>query len=246
MRGVDHDGGAEFAADGAGRRLGRIGRAEDVADFVHRANAFIDECDALFRAGLGPVGLRNFAGRATGHEADDVVELRVALNRAENFAERLLVGVGNLEAEFFFQNVLGLGADAVFEFGPKEFADGAVKFHRLRGAHAENFGADDEQAGAREEINDVAGAAGGELEVIRLDEHQRAFGRFAGGVGVDVFQNAAVLVRILRPQFQFAVGLFDVRRGQHGRLEVTNVAIVVGDEVAVSVADGFTAPAVRA
>ena len=63
MGGVDHDGRTEFTADGAGRRLGWIRGSEDVADLVHSANAFIDEGDAFFRAGLGPVGLRNIAGR---------------------------------------------------------------------------------------------------------------------------------------------------------------------------------------
>jgi len=52
MRGVDHDGRAKFAADGARRRLGRIGRSQHIADFGDRIHAFIDQCDALFRAGL--------------------------------------------------------------------------------------------------------------------------------------------------------------------------------------------------
>ena len=120
--------------------------------------------------------------------------------RPEDFAERLLVGFGNLEAEFLFEDVLGLGADAVLELGAEEFADGAVKFHGLRGAHAQDFRADDEQAGAREEVNDVAGAAGGELEIVRLDEDQGAFAGFVGRVGDDVFQHAAVGVGIAAPR----------------------------------------------
>ena len=75
MSGVDHDGGAEFTTDGSGRCLGRIGRSENVTDFVHGTDAFVDERNAFFRAGLGPVGLWNFARGVTRHEADDVVEL---------------------------------------------------------------------------------------------------------------------------------------------------------------------------
>ena len=52
VRGVDHDVRAEFLADGSGRRLGGIGRPEDVANLVHRINAFIDERDALLGAGF--------------------------------------------------------------------------------------------------------------------------------------------------------------------------------------------------
>ena len=58
VRGVDRDVRAEFAADGAGRRLGRIGRAEHVADFADGVHAFINQRDALLRAGLLPFRLR--------------------------------------------------------------------------------------------------------------------------------------------------------------------------------------------
>jgi len=44
-----------------------------------------------------------------GHETDDVVELAVALNRAKHITQRLLVGLGNFETEFLFEDVLGLG-----------------------------------------------------------------------------------------------------------------------------------------
>ncbi len=77
--------------------------------------------------GLFPVGLRDFGGRVAGHEADDVVKLAVTLDRAENVAQRLLIGLGNLEAEFLFEEILGLGADAVLELGAQEFTDGGRK-----------------------------------------------------------------------------------------------------------------------
>ena len=58
-------------------------------DGVH---AFIDQRDALLRAGLGPLGLRQFGRRVAGHEPDDVVKLIVAVKRAEDFAELLFLG----------------------------------------------------------------------------------------------------------------------------------------------------------
>src|SRR5882724_1860850 len=43
VRGIDHDGRAELAADRARRRLGRIGRAEHFADFAHGVDPLIAE-----------------------------------------------------------------------------------------------------------------------------------------------------------------------------------------------------------
>src|SRR5213594_1690507 len=47
MRRVDHDGLAEFTADGARRGLGRIGGTEDVSDFANGFNALINDGDAF-------------------------------------------------------------------------------------------------------------------------------------------------------------------------------------------------------
>jgi len=41
---------------------------------------------------------------------------------------------------------------------------------------------------AGKEVDDIAGAAGGELEVVRLDENEGAFTGFVGGVGDDVVE----------------------------------------------------------
>lgn len=62
VRGVDHDGLTEFAADRAGRGLGRIGGAEDVADFGDGIDAFVDQRDAGLGAGLVAEFRRTFAG----------------------------------------------------------------------------------------------------------------------------------------------------------------------------------------
>jgi hypothetical protein len=48
-------------------------------------------------------------------------------------------------------------------------------------------------------INHVAGPAGGEFEVVRLDEHQRAFTDLPWRISDHIFQDAAVLVGEARP-----------------------------------------------
>ena len=84
----------------------------------------------------------------------------VAEGRAKGFAKLFFLGGGNFEAEFLFQRGFGLGPDHVLELGAENFADGPVKFHRLGHAHAMHLDAHNEQAGAGEKVNDVAGAAG--------------------------------------------------------------------------------------
>ena len=88
---------------------------------------------------------------------------------------------GILSAKLLFQQLLGAFADAFLELGAQHFADGAVKFHRLRQAHVQHFDADDVKPRAGEEINHVAGTAGREFEIVRLDEHQRALADLSGG-----------------------------------------------------------------
>src|SRR5258706_6763222 len=144
MRGGDGDVRAEFATDGAGRRFRWIGRAENVADFADGPHAFINQRDALLRAGLLTVFFRGaFVGYAAGHEAHDHVKLVVTVQRAEDVTEGLLLGGWNLEGEFLFQNRLGAFADAFLELVAQHLADRAVKFHRLRYAHVQHLDADD-------------------------------------------------------------------------------------------------------
>ena len=68
--------------------------------------------------------------------------------------------------------------------------------------------AHDEQAGAREKVNDVAGPSGRETKIIRFDEHERALAGFAGLVANDIFQHPAVLVGMARPHFELLLGFF--------------------------------------
>src|SRR5580698_6824455 len=71
---VDHDGRAKLAADRSGRRLGRVGWPEDLADFSHRVDALVNQNDALFGAGLVAGLAPGLTRRAAGHELDDAVE----------------------------------------------------------------------------------------------------------------------------------------------------------------------------
>ena len=180
VRGVDHDGRAEFAADGAGRRLGRIGRAKHVADFADGIHAFINQRDALFRAGPGPFFARQF-----GRRWPDMNRMMFSNWWSPKVGQRISPSCFSSAAAILKENsfssaALALVADDVLELGAQDFADGAVKFHRLRHAHAVDLDADDVKAGAREEINHVAGPAGRESEIVRLDEHQRALAGLAG------------------------------------------------------------------
>src|SRR5437899_2666752 len=62
---VDHDGRTKFAADGAGRRFGRVGGAQHVADFANGLMTFVNDGDAFLRAGLMERDRVAFARRAT-------------------------------------------------------------------------------------------------------------------------------------------------------------------------------------
>ncbi len=161
---------------------------------------FVNQGDALLGARL--VGLRRiaFRRRAAGHEFDDVVELVVAEIRAEDFAKLFFLGCRNLEAEFLLQGGLGARGHDVLELGAQDFAHRAVKFRGLRHAHAMDFDADDVKAGAGKKINHVAGPAGGETEIVRLDQHQRALRLLVRSIDQRVLDHAAVGVRVAAPR----------------------------------------------
>src|ERR1051325_8826465 len=46
-------------------------------------------------------------------------------------------------------------------------------------------------------------------------------------------------VGVLGPEFEFELGFLGIGRRENGRLEVTDVAVVIEDEIAVGVANGF-------
>ena len=104
-------------------------------------------------------GQRPYSGLLT----EDFTQLSLGLGRD-----------GKADSRIFFEDSLGLRGDDGFELRAEECLDRAVKLHRLRGAHVQHPDADDVKTGAGEEIDDVAGAARGETEVVRLDEDERA------------------------------------------------------------------------
>ena len=67
--------------------------------------------------------------------------------------------------------------------------------------HPVHFDADNVKPGAREEVDDVPGAAGGESEIIGLDQDQGALRHFTGLISKRVLQEPAIRVGKLRPDF---------------------------------------------
>ena len=128
----------------------------------------------------------------------------------------------------------------------QNFAHRPVKIGRLGHAHAVDLDAHNVKPRARKEINDVAGAAGGETKVIRLDEDEGALGSFSGRIGKSVLDDAAVAVGVMSPEFEFMHGFLGAGRGQNRRLEIAHLVLVVQNQVAVGVANGFAAAAVGA
>ena len=246
MGGVDHDGLPELAPDRSGRSLGRVCWAENVADFANGLDAFVNQRDALFAARFVPLGLREVRRGMAGHEFDDVFELAVAEDGAEDVAQRAFLVRGDFDAEFLFERPLGLAGEDILELGAKHLADRAVEFHGLCHAHPMELDRDDEQAGAGEEIDHVARAAGREAEILGLDEHERALRLLPGLIADHALQHAAIRIGMLRPQLQLGFGFIRGWRREHGRFEVAHLVVLIDDQVAVCVANGFSAAAVGA
>lgn len=194
MGGVHHHIGAELAANGAGSGFGGIGRAQGLTDLGDSVGTFKDDDPAGHCAGALAFRRGTFAFGAAGHEADDVIELTVAVGRAEYLADLCLGGLIELAAQCLFnigEDVLG---DPAAQFGAESIPDGTVKLHRLSGGHLLDLDADDVQSGAAEEIQDMTGPRGGKAEVIRLEHGQRDLRANAFRVLRGVAKDAAVLI----------------------------------------------------
>src|ERR1051325_11659015 len=241
MGGVDHHRLAKFAANRSRRCFGRIRRPEHVANFLHRIRTFINKGNALFAARLVALIFRSVARRATRHEFNNVVELVVAKDWSENFAELLLFTRGKLEAELLFQRPFGARRDHVFQPGAQDVANRPVKFHGFGNAHAVDFDGDDIKARAGKKVDDVAGAAGRETEVVGLDQDESTNGCFARRINHGVVHHAAVCVGVLGPKFEFELGFLSIRGREDSGFEVTNITVVVENEIAVGIANSFAA-----
>src|SRR5688500_2171996 len=104
---VDHDGRSEFTSNRAGRRLRGVGRAEHVSNLAHCFEPFVDNGDAFFAAGLLDGRFVAIRRAAAGHEANDVIELIVAIERPEDLAQLFALAGANLESKLFFERAFG-------------------------------------------------------------------------------------------------------------------------------------------
>src|ERR1039458_2137963 len=244
--GIDHDGLAKLAPDGAGRGFGWVGGAEHIADLAYGSNTFVNQGNALLRTGRILFGQRTFRGRAARHEPDYVLELVIAKRRAKDSAQLMFLVGADLEAHFLLNRRFGFRRYDILELRAQRLADGAIKLQSLRHAHPVNLHAHNEQAGAGEEIDHVTGPASGEAEVLWLDQHQRPLRLLPGLIGNDVLQDAAVRVRVVRPELELRFSLIRGRGSQHCRLEITQLVILVDDQIAIGVPNGLPAAPVRA
>ena len=83
MGGVDHDGLAKFLSDRTGRRLGGIGRPENLTDLSHGVLALVNDRDALFASRCVAIFRRRVAGLHPGHEFHDAFPGFASFVRAE-------------------------------------------------------------------------------------------------------------------------------------------------------------------
>ena len=245
MRSIDHDGRTELATDRSGRGFGGICRPEDVTDFPDGFDTFVDDRNALFGARLVHGGFVAVSWTTAGHETDDVVELIVTVEGAENLAELLRFVGTDLKTEFLFKGNLGLGSDDVCETRAEDFLDRSIELDCLGDAHPMNFDSDDVKSRAREEVDNVTGTTGGESEIVRFDQHKGALWNFAGLINDRIVDNAAIRIGKAGPKFGFGLSFLGVWGGENGRLEISDVVIFVENEVPIGIADGFSTAAVR-
>src|ERR1051325_2663767 len=95
--GVDHDGLPEFFPNRAWRGLGRVGRAEDVANLADGVYALINNGNRFFRPGSVTFLGRTSARFSSGHEFDDAFPVFAATL----WAELLLKNCQHRAVEFF-------------------------------------------------------------------------------------------------------------------------------------------------
>ena len=242
MRGVDHDVGAELAADGAGAGLERVGRTQDVADLVYRVDAFVHDRQALLGARLGALLGQAAGGASPGHELDDVLELALGEERREVVAEVAERRGVHGEAELARERLGGaVGAEA-FEDFLEALAHGAVEFLGLGHGHGELFDAHDAQARVREQVHDVARAQRGLVPVVGLQHHERLLHVVAVGHVHRAAHDAGVGVQIFHPHAQHFADDLVGGPDENGGLEVLHVAgLGVAHHVAVGVAHGLPA-----
>ena len=236
VRGVDHDVLAEFAADRAVRSFGRVGGAENRADFGDGVGAFVDQDHAFDFARSVELFRRAAVGTDAGHEFHDAVELVVGEIASDGFLQHLFAVVQN-DLVFVFEKLFRLLCNDRREFLAERLFDGAVELQRFGDGHLVDFAADDAQRGAAEHVDDVARARARTAPVVRLDDDKRALASlFILGTD-DVVDDVLFVFDEVGDDFEAFDAAVDVRRGEDRGFEVEQGAVAVEDEVAVGVAD---------
>src|SRR5438105_2266191 len=105
-----------------------------------------------------------------------------------------------------------------------------------------DLASDDEQTGAREEVDHVSRSSSGESEILRLDQHQCALWFFPRLIANYIFQHPSIRVRVTGPEPKLFFSLFSRGGCQHCRFEIPHLIILVDNQVAIRIADRFAAP----
>ena len=239
MGSIDHDGLAELATNGSGRRFGGVGWPEDISCFSDGIDALVDDGDALLCAGLVAEFGGALGGFAASHEFYDLLPVFPSVDGTQQVAELLFGFAGEGEFELFFDEFSGNLAGAVAEFVHEHLKDRAVELFGLSDAHAEHLKADDVESGSREDVEDSAWAGAWDAEVVGFDEDERFLGGFAFWEVDGPVNDSAIGIGIFCPEEEVGLGGFRGLGGDGCGLEVGDGSGGVGDVVTEGVANGF-------
>ena len=99
---------------------------------------------------------------------------------------------------------------------------------------------DDGEARSRKHFDDPAWPEIRELKIIGLDQDERFFDLRVRAKMNGAIQDSAVGIRKFRPEFQITLDCFWIENRKHARLEVSHLARIICDVIAVGVANCFT------
>jgi len=242
VRGVDHDVGAELAADGTGARLGRIGGTQNLADLGHRLKAFVHDREALLGAGQGALLGQAVRRAASGHELHDVFELAVGEERRQRVAQAVERRGVHRESELARQRLRGAVRREFLEDFLEALAHRPVELLGLRHRHGEFLHAHDAQPGVREQVHDVAGAQRRLVPVVRLEHHQRLLRVDAARHVQRAAHDAGLRRQMRQPHAEDVADDLTGRADQHRRFKILDPAgCRIAHQVAVGVAHALAA-----
>lgn len=237
MRGVDHDVAAVFFTYGTGLSLTGIGRAEDCADFINRVLSGINKNQAADFAVRRHLFFRHIRHPEAGHKLHNFIKLVVAVYRTESLSKSLFDFIGHGESEFLLQCSKGLIRRPPAEFFAQHGLHRSVELSGLGHTHAVNLRADNPQAGAREQVDDISGARTGKTEVVGFYNNQCPL--YIGIRQTErIFNDSAVGVGIFHPERENLFCGRDGRRNQNGRFKINNISGSIADTITVGSAHG--------